>query len=212
MDCSEITSATVTQAITVCVTSSFSWWHLLTPVVITFSAIAAWRSISASRETARKRATIDLIEKVESTPHYRELHKVFSYHRRTNGFDRLHNPTEEKDKDERQSILDYLNHYELVSIGIQQDILDADSYKGWMLGPFIRDWNAASSFIQRERWKWDNTANDWEYHAQLFENYQTVVCEWSNEAICLTKEHSGPPNTPEGPGDEALPDGTQKTS
>lgn len=163
-----------------------------------------------TRKTARQRATLDMIEKVESTPHYRDLHSVFSYHRRQDSFHRLHNPSEEKDKQERQALLDYLNHYELVSIGISKKILDAEIYKEWMLGPFIRDWNAASSFIQRERWKWDEAAAKWRYHSPLFANYQSVAKLWSAKAVDLDQTSSSPPEEPTGPGDESLPEAHRK--
>lgn len=147
-----------------------------------------------------------MIEKVESAPHYCSLHSVFSYHRRQGSFERLHNPTEEKDKDERQAVLDYLNHHELVSIGIRTEILDAKFYRDWMLGPSVRDWNAAANFTQRERWKWNAEQGCWKYHSPLFENFQAVACEWSSEAIVLNETYSSPPGAPSGPGDEALPE------
>jgi len=139
-------------------------------------------------------------------PHYRGLHAVFSYHRRQNSFSRLHSPTEEKDKAERQSVLDYLNHYKLVAIGIREDILDADIYRDWMLSPFVRDWNAAADFIQRERWKWDSDKRTWTYHKPLFTNYQAVARLWSSEAVDLSEAYSVPPQAPSGPGDEAFPE------
>lgn len=146
-----------------------------------------------------------MIEKVESTPHYRSQHSVFSYHRRQDSFERLHNPTEEKDRAERQAVLGYLNQYELVSIGIRKEILDADFYRDWMLGPFVRDWNAATTFIQRERWKWSEENSCWEYYSPLFENFQHIAMLWSDDAIRLNEHYSPPPEEPSGPGDEALP-------
>ncbi len=148
-----------------------------------------------------------MIEKVELTPHYQALHAAFSYHRRQGTFDRLHDPQETKDKDERQSVLDYLNHYELVSIGIQKKILDAGIYKEWMKGPFVRDWNAASDFIQRERWKETAAKDDWYYHKPLYRNFQKIACRFNpEEAINLRKSLGGKPEKASGPGDEPLPD------
>lgn len=180
----------------------------LTPLIILLSAIAAGWGVWSARRTARQRATLDLIEKVESTGHYRSLHSTFASRRRSNNFSPLHDPMP-GDEDDRQAVLDYLNHYELVSIGIRSKILDGTIYKRWMFGPFIRDWNAASEFIQRERWKWDTKKCTWEYHPKLFEHYQSVACEWSTEAIVLTKTASVPPEKPEGPGDEELPGETE---
>lgn len=195
-----------TQAIIVCVASSFSWVSILTPLIVFASLMVAIMGVRSARASARQRATLDMIEKVESAPHYRSLHSAFSYHRRQQSFARLHNPTEEKDKTERQAVLDYLNHYELVSIGISAEILDAEFYRDWMLGPFVRDWNAAAAFVQRERWKWDSEKGKWTYHARLYENYQATASKWSREAINLDDKHSDPPLKPSGPGDEAMPE------
>ena len=202
------------RTLTVRVASSMQDWvpaliseniDLFVPLIFLISAIAAAWSIKSARDTARQRATLDMIEKVESTQYYRELHSTFAYHRRSNSFSKLHSPNEEKDKSDRASVLDYLNHYEIVSIGIRKGILDADIYRQWIEGPFIRDWNASSDFIQRERWKWDKTNKHWHYHSKLFENYQEVAKKWSVEARHLSKSDGLCPAEASGPGDEMLP-------
>ncbi len=152
-----------------------------------------------------------MIEKVESAPHYRDLHEVFSKHRRQSTFGRLHDPTEDE-KDERQSVIDYLNHYELVAIGIRERILDAKFYRNWMESAFVRDWNAAADFIQYERWRWSTVEEKWTYHRQIFGNYQVMANEWSSQAVNLTEATSGPPDAPSGPGDDALPEPDGRSS
>lgn len=207
MNCSEPINTEVAQAVVVCVTSSSGLVQLASPFVILISVCVAGFGVLSARNTARQRATLDLIEKVESTKHYQTLHAAFSYHRRQVSFSRLHDPQESKDKDERQAVLDYLNHYELISIGIKKKILDDEFYKDWMRGPFVRDWNSASKFIQRERWKWDEKSQKWHYHDALYANFQSIACRWSTDAIRLTKGSGNQPQEPSGPGDEALPDG-----
>jgi len=79
-----------------------------------------------------------------------------------------------------------------------------------MLGPFVRDWNAASDWIQRERWKWDPDTQKWSYRSQLYANYQWAACTWSKEARKLSRASTPPPAHPsEGPGDEPLPGSTE---
>ncbi|MER8645407.1 DUF4760 domain-containing protein [Mesorhizobium sp. M1252] len=146
-----------------------------------------------------------MIEKVESTPHYRDRQKVFSANRLQGTFANLHNPATDPLKLDRHHVLDYLNHYELVSIGILQNILDADIYRNWMRGPFVRDWNAAAPFIQRERWKWDSAKGEWQYYHALFTHFQSVAEAWSDEAIMLNENYSPAPIGPPAPIDEAYP-------
>lgn len=177
----------------------------VSPIILIVGVIVATKNIASARETARKKATLDMIEKVESMPHYRAMHATFSYHRKLKSFDRLHDPSEVKDKTERTNVLDYLNHYELVGIGIAEDILDEDFYKNWMRGPFVRDWNAAADFVQRERWKFDEGRKKWVYNEQLFEHFQMYATRWSTDAVKLDAKFAGPPDKPAGPGDEAYP-------
>lgn len=215
--CRDIVVNPETAQIIVCAVSAstnMDYWRLgltlLSPIVLIIGVQVARRNIASAKETARKKATLDMIEKVESMPHYRSMHATFSYHRNLDSFSRLHTPQEAKDKDERTNVLDYLNHYELVSIGIDQGILDEDFYKKWMKGPFVRDWNAAVDFIQRERWKYDASEKAWGYRSQLFEHFQRYATAWSEEAVCLNEKTEGPPPIPQGPGDEHLPDGETK--
>lgn len=206
MKCTEPLIAEATQGLTICVASSFEWTQLATPIIIFISAIVAYFGVQMARRTARQRATLDLIEKVESTPHYRERHEVFSRYRRNSAFNVLHSPTDKKEVQERQHVLDYLNHYELVSIGILEKILDEGIYRSWMLHPFVRDWNAAADFVQRERWKWNEEDRKWEYHDPLFAAYQSVARRWSTDAVSISEKTAPPPESPQGPGDEAYPE------
>lgn len=199
------------QSVIVCVSSSVNWLSLLTPLIIFLSFCAAIAGVLTARSIARQRATLDMIEKVESSSHYRDLHSTFAAKRRAGQFGELHDPKKPASRKQRQQVLDYLNHYELVSIGIQRNTLDPDIYRDWMLGAFLRDWNAAADFIQRERWKWNAQTKNWEYRARVFENYQKLASLWSNETVKLTKDYSKPPNKPTGPGDEHLPE-TNKDS
>jgi len=179
--------------------------HLLTPIILVVSVVAAFLGIRNAREISRKKATIDLIDRFESTAFYQKINSTFSYYRNTDSFHRLHNPIEPKEKSERREVLDFLNHYELVAIGIEQRVLDEQMYKYWMCGPMVRDWNAAADFIQRERWKYDKIKCDWSYYEKSYENYERISHRLSPDAKKIGKDYSPPPTGPAGPGDEFIP-------
>jgi Domain of unknown function (DUF4760) len=170
------------------------------------SAVIAYLAMVNARRVARQRATLDLIEKVESGDHYRKIVTTFSELRRGKGFAHLSNPKTDDDKEVRQCLTDYMNHYELVAIGIRAGMLDEVFYRNWMRGPFVRDWNAAADWVQRERWKLQPNGT-WEYYDKVFIEYELLARAWSDKAIQLSRLHSGPPSNEEagGPGDEALP-------
>jgi len=204
-----IVSATIAQLLACAPKGLPLWTVFVAPTVVLLSmavtAIVAWLTIGNARLIARQKATLDLIEKVESADHYRILNETFSALRKDRGFLHLNDPTHD-DRPVRRAVVDYLNHYEIVSIGLRRRILDEKTYKDWMHGAFVRDWNAAADFIQRERWKWDADADAWTYRGSIWAFYQAVACAWSDDAVRLTEASSRPPVKPAGPGDEALPE------
>ncbi|MDP9424035.1 MAG: DUF4760 domain-containing protein [Pseudomonadota bacterium] len=157
-----------------------------------------------TKAVARERATLDLIEKAESNEFYRGLADIFSDLRRGPGFSHLHNPQDADTKAKRRAVADYLNHYELVSIGILEGILDEAIYRAWMEGAFLRDWNAAARFIQRERWKKKDDGS-WYYYRHHYEHYQVLVDSWSKDAISIDQLYSAPPEDDQGPGADPIP-------
>lgn len=204
MQCSNIAPPSSTADIIVCIVQgAVTWTTFLGPGVIAISAFIAWRGIKNVKEVAQKRATLDFIEKAESTEHYRKLNDKFSTLRRGGGFLHLNVPAQGHD-DDRQKVVDYLNHYELVSLGIRRGALDGDIYRQWMGGAFVRDWNAAREWIQRERWMWDEGKKKWLYRESIFKEYQLMAKKWSHDALDLTKNSFPPPEKPK-EGNEVLP-------
>ena len=168
-----------------CAASAFGDWTVfLTPTVLFLSVVAAIFGIRWNRRLARMRATLDVIERTESTEFYQSCHKVFRGRRMSGkGFDDLSHPenapsegVREKLEDERQKVLDYLNHFEIIALGIKRGILDKVFYHDWMYYVFARDWDAAAKFIQMERWH--KKDGEWEYEEEIFENYQGLAIEW----------------------------------
>ncbi len=182
------------------------WSVFIPPAIASVAAFVAWRAFRGARLIAKQKATLDLIEKRESTEHYRQIIDRFSTLRKNRGFNHLNAPAQ-GDVTDRRMLIDYLNHYELVSIGIRQDILDSKIYRAWIEGSFVRDWNAVADWVQRERWKQDD--NDaWHYRASIYANYQHIACLWSREAVRLTATSSPPPALTSGAGDDPFPEPT----
>jgi hypothetical protein len=209
MHCQTVSPAGKTASATiVCIeTATPSPISYATPAVALLSfivsAIIALRALRNTRSVARQKATLDLIEKRESTEHYRAISRIFFELLSGPGFMHLVDPAPQ-DKPTRKAVFDYLNHYEIIAIGIRQDILDERIYRAWMEGAFVRDWNAAAEFVQRQRWKYAD--GQWRYRASVYENYQHVACKWSKDALRLTEASFPPPASPAGPGDRPLPE------
>lgn len=126
----------------------------------------------------REKATLDLIEKRESTDYYISKTRVFSRLRTGIGFDHLHAPMTEGDIGDRQSVIGYLNHYELVALGILRGVLDNDFYFQWMGTSFVREWKAAEEFIWRMRFNRNRKETGWTYNEKVYEHFEKVACSW----------------------------------
>lgn len=173
----------------------------LPPLVGLLALVVAWRT---AIWVARQKATIDLIEKSESTAVYRENSQRFSELRRGAGMVHLADPQSDQDRRDRRHVLDHLNHYELVALGIRRGVLSGGFYKRWMGGPFVRDWNAALDLIELERWKrGPGDAN--RYDPKIYQNFERVARLWSPRDARRplgAKMH----RVAEGPGAELLPE------
>jgi hypothetical protein len=181
---------------------------IATVVSVSISAIVAvvltLTQLSTARAIARMRATLDLIEKAESSEHYVRVTSVFSDYRRRDAFLDLVDPPETLRSD-RFAVLSYLNHYETIALFIRKKVLDGPTYRDWIIGTLVRDWNAASTFVQRERWGWDANARLWTYDPTLLQSLEALACSWSSSAVRLRTSPGNPPVTPPGPEDDPLP-------
>lgn len=200
----------IASAVDAAVSAPPIWTVFVAPAVVvvatSVSLMAALHGFRVTRSVARMRATLDLIEKAESTDYYRNLTKTFSRLRRGRGFSHLNDPTE-KDREDRLQLIAYLNHYEIVAIGIRRGILDDDTYREWISGTLVRDWNAVAAFVQRERWKWDPEAEVWLYADQVYEAFQALATRWSPDSAARADAESTPvPAKPSGSSDAPIPD------
>ncbi len=73
-------------------------------------------------------------------------------------------------------------------------MLDGRFYRRWMQGAFVRDWNAAAAWVQRERFSLNETTKAWDYSDKRLENYQVGACRWSKEAKNISRTCGHPPN------------------
>lgn len=157
-----------------------------------------------SRRLAREKATLDLIEKSESSEYYAHNSQVFSRLRMGIGFDHLH-PIEDESNADRQAVLNHLNHCELVSLGISMKLLDGKTYRKWMGTPLIRDWKAAADLIWRLRWRRNRKDTRWVYHPKAYEHFEAIACRWGRLKPLKAQRRSKPRDEDAGVGDEAPP-------
>lgn len=166
----------------ICAASPF-WW--VSPLVILISAIAAGylsiESIRANRDIARKKATLDLIERTASTEYYQKSYVAFRDIRTSDdGFEQIFNPSNNAMIKQRQMVISFLNHYEIISIGIEKNILDEGVYKDYMKSMVVRDWFESERFIKHLRTPTSDSGSGVDASA-AFTNFEIMALRWAPE-------------------------------
>lgn len=160
-----------------------------------------------NRRIAREKATIDLIEKFESTEHYRDSKNCFyDLVRKGDGLDLYAKPKNQNNQDVRRQILTFLNHYELVALCIESKLLSGKFYRKWMGTALVDAWNtAAPDFIYRARWK--RKKDRWKYDPKPFRALEKLACRWEKDAVSLRNiPHIAPSDLDVSPGDFVVAD------
>ena len=158
------------------------WWEYLPfsiPIFLLISiGVAIWGYFLVRAATMR-RATLDLIEQSESSEYYRQNIELFS-ELVTKGHDVLLGTLSMRaDRRVRDRVLAHLNHFELIAIGIEKNILDKKFYEDWMKSGYLDAWAKASDFIQQARYiggrrNKNSTSKYVSVYFKRFENRATI--------------------------------------
>jgi hypothetical protein len=130
------------------------WWvqPAIVSVGIAISLVMARATISTNRRIARVKATLDLIETAESSEYYQGLYQAFKRFRTDEAYRAaVLSPRTAEDVKSRLQCWDFLNHYELVAIGIAEGILDEGFYRRWMGYALVRDYTEGLALIKVAR-------------------------------------------------------------
>lgn len=156
---------------------------LITPGAIIFSAvlatIAAKVGIDHQRAIARKKATLDLILRHDEEDFQNLVDEYCELRDDPGGLRRYAKETSELSPGDLKSvgIIDrYLNHYEIVAVGIKQDILDKETYGLWMKSGFVNDWNYARLYVADVRKLSPLNENN-------FTEFEALAIEWGGEPL-----------------------------
>ncbi|MCH9051752.1 MAG: DUF4760 domain-containing protein [Proteobacteria bacterium] len=156
-----------------------SW---LVPGAITFSALlgatVAAIAVYTQRNIAKKREALKILLERESESYYQDNKKAFIKVRDSSGgFSELAKMLKDKTKGNEETnkqytaVVNHLNHYEIISIGIRRNIIDEKICKSWMRSDFIRHWRDAAEFINAAR----------ELNSRYFALFTVVAEKWTKE-------------------------------
>ena len=138
--------------------------------------IIAYLTIKSQRAISRKRATIDLLSKIETDSTIKNAERTF-LNLRDNGFPNMENPNTKIDKAQRAKLLAFLNHYELIFCGIMEDALDELFYFKFRRGSVIHHWHDVKPLVLAWR---KATGNQ-----MVFHKFQLFAERWEeNRFVC----------------------------
>ncbi len=81
-------------------------------------------------------------------------------------------------RDDAQFVFTYLNHFEIVALGIEQNIIDKEMYDDWLGTYVVQSWNASASVVGALRRIKRSDA--------LFEKWQGLAQDWAASRVHLT--------------------------
>jgi hypothetical protein len=132
--------------------------NLLQPLInVVVGLAAAFITILAilgNRWSTRMKATLDLLERLETLEYYQNRYQAFRKIRMEPGGIRRMIAVGEgpgEGRLNRDMCLDYLNQYEFIALGIEKHILDEGFFRN-TYGPIaVREWHAARPLIEHLR-------------------------------------------------------------
>ncbi|MEM9425667.1 MAG: DUF4760 domain-containing protein [Pseudomonadota bacterium] len=137
------------------------------------AARMAFLGLREQRKIAKKRATLDMLSRREWDADYLSARTEFN--RLKTGPTPLETWVNDEHKNTTQSdcIRTVLNDYELIAVGIREDILDEELYKVWFKTSFLRDYNLSKSYIAAMRKKYSSD--------QIFAELQNLAESWDDQ-------------------------------
>jgi Domain of unknown function (DUF4760) len=154
----------------------------------TIATAFAWVAVLTNRWSARMRATLDFLERLETTEHHLKRYRTFRKVRlETNGIYRIIQESRDETETERDLCIDFLNMYEFISLGIRKKILDELYFRQAYEPTIIRDWNAAEPLIAEMRRPADPNAGPGDL--SYFEHFEWLVTRWKRPQPWWRKVH-----------------------
>jgi Domain of unknown function (DUF4760) len=121
------------------------------------SCVAYW-GVSTQRLLARRKTTFDHLVKSEFDRDMINATLVFVKQAKTAGGLRQWAAVDKRSTEEGRSIRMVLNEMEIISIGLQHGIIDAEMYSKWSRSGVLRKWQFAKEYVDAVRADSNNNA------------------------------------------------------
>ena len=82
---------------------------------------------------------------------YRSDHDAFVRVRDEKLWPQITSSDRAEDVELRRRVQAYLNHYEIVALGVEENLFSKTIYRKWMGSVLVRDWNDSVGFVEEMR-------------------------------------------------------------
>ena len=151
------------------------WVLLASPIVLIVSVLIAaavfWQN-QRTHTRARRMDTLVRILDVEMSDKYRLDHDSFVRVRDERLWQYIITAERKEDIELRRRVYGYLNHYEVVALGVQENLFSKKIYKKWMGSILVRDWNDSVDFVEEMR----------KTQPSLFVNFEQLAKDFDPDA------------------------------
>ena len=130
-------------------------------------------AIRKNREILQNRETMVLMNQVVWDAEYIKIRAEFINAR--DGSTGIKGFIGKPDADEFKAINQMMNHYELLAIGVDDNILSQDVLKRFMGKRLVADWHASKAFVMALREKNNDKEN------YIFGEFEKLAEKWENE-------------------------------
>lgn len=150
-----------------------------TGLLLLTAILAGVAIVSARRIERRKAAVLAIFESRQDTELIRGLRRIAVLHDDPAVNMRNLASKAQKDQDDAKVIRYVLNHYEYVSVGIQQDIYDEQIFKDSICGVVVSLYERTKPFIVKVR--------EEENRLTIFQEFEWLACRWKEKPLAQKK-------------------------
>jgi len=145
------------------------------------ATVMAALNIHYNRKTAKTKATLDLILSHQESSYREQLAKEFrQYREQKPALLQLVADKHSAMKNSKARVFEFLNYYEALCVGFDNDILDQAFYLQYWKTAFIKDYDTAKEFIETLRIV-DNNKN-------IYEAFSRYAESWSKNKLHSPKK------------------------
>ena len=144
-------------------------------VGLVLAAAAVLYQLHRRRVLAARRATLEFISKFEvHSSEWSECCAAFKrWKDQDTPFGPVISPNSDSDRRDAVRVLELLNHFELVAVGIEHKIIDSRLYKEWFRDTYVQYWRVARPLVEKLRSERKSS--------RLFIRFEQLAYDWELE-------------------------------